>query len=187
MGGSILLRSIKSFRSWACINMFFLGFIIPGFININFINQGFADTTPPQESDRTAFDIAVFSSCQALENGKEKSVINKLLRSGIKPEIHYFDIFCPRGGLLLSSSFAYRNLPSAQYLLRYLRWRERETDNTEIRQIILNAEDANGETIVDQVKKQLAKISGIAKTIEIKSFLTLFEQHGGKCLKYCDP
>lgn len=176
MGGGILLSSMKKLRKCAFQKV----------ILLSFISQSYAETAISQEFDQTAFDIAVFSSCQALENGKEKLVTDKLLRSGIKPEIHYFDIFCPRGGLLLSSAFEYRNLQSAQYLLSYLRWRERETHNNEIRQIILNAENANGETIVDQVNKQLVKFSGITQRIEINSFLTLFKRHGGKCNKYCN-
>lgn len=143
-------------------------------------------TATVSTDDTTSFDIAVFNTCQAIENEKERSVVERLLRSGIKPEIHYFDIFCSQGGLLLSSSLVHQNLDSARDILRYLRWRERETENTQIRRIILNAVDENGETIVDKTQKKLSSSKGIAQTLELNSFLALFKRHGGECYKYCN-
>ena len=152
----------------------------------NLVVETTVATTELSANDTTSFDVAVFNICQAIEKNKERSVVDKLLRSGIKPEIHYFDIFCHQGGLLLSSSLSHHNLHSARDILRYLRWRERETENTQIRRIILNAVDEQGETIVDKTQKKLSGSKGIAQKLEFNSFLALFKRHGGKCHKYCN-
>lgn len=149
-------------------------------------SSGSADNVVFENENAALFSMTVFKTCQEIENGKEKSVVDRLLRAGIKPEIDYFDIVCPSGGLLLSYSLQQHNYKSAQFLLHYLRWRERETQNADIRQIILNAPDENGETLVDRVRRRINTSTDIVRTLELKSFLHLFRKHGGNCLKSCN-